>query len=148
MLKCPGGSVPGEASLIITVAVIPGSPGTAGCWNLIAAMIQSRCSSSHCAPQYRRPARVVVARDPEFPVGVVVRNELDTLPGPREYRAGLRVLTQVHGPLIPAAGGAAGTIVGDRMNYGPVAGVLGTRRPAVLVEGLVLDGFVHITRAQ
>jgi hypothetical protein len=31
MFGSPGGYVPGVASLIITVAVVPGSPATAGC---------------------------------------------------------------------------------------------------------------------
>jgi hypothetical protein len=43
-------------SPMITVAVIPLPPGTAGCWNLIAVMIQLRCSSSRWAPQSRSPA--------------------------------------------------------------------------------------------
>jgi hypothetical protein len=37
--------------MVSTVAVTAGFPGTAGWWNLIVVMIQSRYSSSHCAPQ-------------------------------------------------------------------------------------------------
>jgi hypothetical protein len=71
-------------------------------------------------------SRVVVPGDPELPVSVVVRDELDSLPHAREYRVGFRVITQVHSPLIPAASiaataigeiGRAAIAAGDRCSY-------------------------------
>jgi hypothetical protein len=57
-------------------------------------------------------SRVVVPGDPELPVRVVVRDELDSLPRARKYRLRFRVLTQVHSPLVPAASIAA-TAIGE-----------------------------------
>jgi hypothetical protein len=73
-------------------------------------------------------SRVVVPGDPELPVGVVVRDELDSLPDAREYRVRFRVLTQVHNPLIPAASIAA-TAIGEIGRTAIAAGT-GARPPA------------------